>query len=61
MSASFRNFSSAGVVAGASGLLWSKSGIPSSSVATANSSRNLRFRDDAIDLQMINTKYRTSK
>lgn len=61
MSQSFRNFSSAGVVVGASASLKSKLGIPSWSVATAKSSRSLRFRDDAIDLQTINTNYRASK
>jgi hypothetical protein len=51
MSNLFRNLSSAGVAVGASGSLKSQSGMPSSSVATAKSSRSFRFRDDAIELQ----------
>jgi hypothetical protein len=62
MSASFRNFSSAGAVGGASGSLRSKLGMPSrSAAAIAKSSRSLRLRDDAIELQVVNTDYRTSK
>jgi len=61
ISDSIRNVFSAGVVVGASGSLKSWSGMPSSSVATANSSRSLRFRDAVIDLRVVNTDYRTSK
>jgi hypothetical protein len=50
MSHSIRNFASAGVVGGASGLLKSWLGMASSSVATAKSSRSLRLRDCTIEL-----------
>lgn len=61
MSNSSRNLFSVGLVEGASGLLKSKFGMPSWSVATAKSSRNLRLRDDAIELQRVNIAYHPSK
>jgi hypothetical protein len=60
MSNSFKNFCSAGVVVGASGSLGSWLGMPSS-VATAKSSRNLRFRENAIDLHDVSPDHRRSK
>lgn len=53
MSLACRNCHSAGVAAGASGFAKPSSGKVSACVATANSSRSLRFRDVTIALRIV--------